>query len=279
MKRPLSRLAIKQLKNYSLRRSPLDSSVLMAGCPVGQGIRPWTSWTSLLTPRKTRWRDTNWGGWLPIKHSKWIPANENDALLSVLHHSSETNAFNLWTFSCLNQGKLTIYDNLKILGSCVGPCFLVSPTFGCRVNHCGRHHWESLMVIPISCKGYRIDLDTRYGKDTLQETNISHLWKRKIIFKSALGVDMWVPSRVCLKMKCSKRTKCIIKRHQHHKHHLSYKARGYKSWTRSKRCGFHRAKAAWMQWKLLDVFLGRENLRLKIKGFFGESHFLRHQIT
>ena len=31
---------------------------------------------------------------------------------------------------------------------------------------------------------------------SLQETNISHLWKRRIIFKSVLGRDMLVPRRV-----------------------------------------------------------------------------------
>ena len=38
--------------------------------------------------------------------------------------------------------------------------------------------------------------------DTLQETNISHLWKRKIIFKIAISRDMLVPRRVffCRKM-------------------------------------------------------------------------------
>ena len=35
-----------------------------------------------------------------------------------------------------------------------------------------------------------------WQKHTLQETNISHLWKRKIIFKSALGWDMLIPWRV-----------------------------------------------------------------------------------
>ena len=37
-----------------------------------------------------------------------------------------------------------------------------------------------------------------FGGGTLQETNISHLGKRKLIFKHALVRDMLVPSRVSI---------------------------------------------------------------------------------
>ena len=38
---------------------------------------------------------------------------------------------------------------------------------------------------------------------TLQETNISHLWKRKIIFKEPFWVDMLVPRRVYIVFNCT----------------------------------------------------------------------------
>ena len=48
--------------------------------------------------------------------------------------------------------------------------------------------------------GYRVRLWIKFSNHsdliTLQGTNISHLGKRKIIFKSALGWDMLVPRRV-----------------------------------------------------------------------------------
>ena len=48
----------------------------------------------------------------------------------------------------------------------------------------------------LHCLGDEKPTQIHRDHNTLQGTNISHLGKRKIIFKSALGWDMLVPCRV-----------------------------------------------------------------------------------